>query len=307
MTAFLSFLNTFAIWFYIGGVVAVLFGIKMLLDARRAGRTTLFTLEQEQASDRAFRAVLVMLAASALIGGVAGINAFVTPAVPTQEADVTEPTPPLYTPPVILPTGTPQPTLTLIPVTEETGTTAGPTTAARPTTAPGTVPATRVPTRVAGGPTSVAPTPAAPTPTAAAPTEPPTAPSTAALAYLGPALNTPPNGDSIGANNIRFSWGVDEFGNLAVPEQLPPDQFYRVNVMYTSRSQNQPAAIVVCLHQNSVDKNTGLNVSETRSDALDSSYRWNVTIVQAPSEGACREGQGSPLSPPSATWTFRLP
>src|SRR4026207_93859 len=98
MTAFLELLNTYAIFFYIAGVLAVLFGIKMLFDARRASRTTLFTLEQEQASDRAFRALLVMLGATLFIGGVAGINAFVAPALPTPEPDQVEPTAIAFTP-----------------------------------------------------------------------------------------------------------------------------------------------------------------------------------------------------------------
>ena len=117
MTAFLELLNTYAIFFYIAGVIAVLFGIKMLFDARRAARTTLFTLEQEQASDRAFRAVLVMLGATLFIAAVAGVNAFVAPIVPAEDPDIIEPTVVPFTPPVRLPTATSQPTLTLPPPT----------------------------------------------------------------------------------------------------------------------------------------------------------------------------------------------
>ena len=70
----------------------MLFGIKMLLDARRAARTTLFTLEQEQASERAFRAVLVMAVATVFIAAVAGINNFVAPAIPPPVTDEPAPT-----------------------------------------------------------------------------------------------------------------------------------------------------------------------------------------------------------------------
>src|SRR5581483_1374948 len=289
MTAFLAFLNAFAIWFYIGGVVAVLFGIKMLLDARRAARTTLFTLEQEQASDRAFRAVLVMAGATLLIAGVAGINAFVTPAVPPPETDVIEPTAVPFTPPVILPTATRQPTLTPPPPTP--GPTARPTAAPRPTT--GAQPT---------APQQPQPTPTAPT---EATTVEPTAPSQ--FAYPAPSLNTPPNGDSIGSNNIQFRWGMDPFGNQAVPVHLPPDQFYRVLVTFTSRSKNAAAAIAVCTHESSVDKRSGLDVADTRSDSLNSDYKWNVVIVQAASQAACLSGDSTPLSPQSETFTFRLP
>lgn len=287
MTAFLELLNTYAIFLYIAGVVAVLFGIKMLFDARRAARTTLFTLEQEQANDRAFRAVLVMLGATLFIGAVAGINAFVAPALPTPTPDQVPPTSIPFTPPVILPSATPQPTLTL---------------------APPTAAATARPTQ--GGPTA---TPAAVQPTTApqptAPVEPPTPlPSlTPALVYLAPTLNVPPNGDSIGSDKVRFSWGVDEFGNLAVPAVLPQDQFYRLVITFTDRTKNATATLVLCTHDNSVDQRTGVNVADYRNEAIDNLFRWSVIMVRAASQQACEAGDFSPLSPPSATSSFILP
>lgn len=288
MTAFLSFLDSFAIWIYLLGVVGILFGIKMLFDARRAARTTLFTLEQEQASDRAFRAVLVMSGFTLLIAVVAGINAFVGPNVAVEPTDIIQPTAVPYTPPVILATATVQPTQTPLPPT--------PAPTVRPTQ--GTVP--------------TQPPPAAPTQSAAQATEaanPPTAvpPPTSNLVYLAPALNVPPNGDSIGSNKVRFSWGVDQFGNLAVPANLPPDQFYRLVVTFTDKDKNAPAQLVLCSHENSVDQRTGVNVDDFRTQAINAEFQWNVTIVQAPSPQACQSGDFMPLSPPSATFTFKLP
>jgi len=285
MTAFLSFLDTFAIWIYLLGVVGILFGIKMLFDARRAGRTTLFTLEQEQASDRAFRAVLVMGSFTLLIAAVAGVNAFVSPNVPTQAPDILTPTVPPYTPPLIFPTATRIPTQTSLP----------------PTAAPTVKPTAPVTSTLAAVIT------AAPQPTA--PVEPPTAvpPPTSALIYLAPALNVPPNGDSIGSNKVRFSWGVDQFGNLAVPAVLPPDQFYRLAISFTDKDKYAAARIVLCTHENSVDQRTGVNVSDYRTQAVDSQFTWNVTIVRAASQAACEAGEFSPLSPPSATFSFILP
>lgn len=285
MTAFLSALNAFAIWIYLLGVVGILFGIKMLFDARRAGRTTLFTLEQEQASDRAFRAVLVMLAFTLLIGGVAGVNAFVGPNVTTQATDISTPTAVPYTPPVILPTATRQPTQTALP----------------PTAAP-----TQKPTLA-----TQATQPSQPTqpPKPTAPAQPPTAaPSpTSALTYLAPALNVPPNGDSIGSSKIRFSWGVDQFGNLAVPVHLPPDQFYRLVITFTDKTKNAEAKLVLCTHENSVDQRTGINVDDYRTQAVDATFNWNITIVRAASQPTCEAGDFAPLSPPSSTFTFKLP
>lgn len=289
MTALLSLLNTYAIFFYLAGVLFVLLGIKMLFDARRAGRTTLFTLEQEQASDRAFRAVLVMLGAILFIGAIAGINAFVGPVVPTATPDVIEPTVVPFTPPVILPTSTPQPTETPLPPT------AAPTSAAVQVTATATVPSVAQPTATAG----------ASTPTVAPTAVPPTK---SALIYPQPPLNTPPDGDSIGANNIRFSWGFNQAaGAYDVPETLPPDQFYRIVVTYTSQSQNKEAAIVVCTHDSSVDRKSGLDLTDYRGEAVDGAFKWNVTAVRSASQQACESGDFAPLSPTSSTSSFRLP
>lgn len=287
MTAFFDLLQTYAIFFYIAGVIVVLFGIKMLFDARRAGRTTLFTLEQEQASDRAFRAVLVMLGATIFIGAIAGINAFVAPAVPTPEPDQVSPTAIPFTPPVILPSATPQPTLTLAP----------------PTTAP-----TVRPTSGGATATSAAaqPTATAAVTSAVPPTKVPT--PTSAIIYPVPPLNTPPDGDSIGANNIRFSWGYNQAaGAYDVPETLPPDQFYRVLITYTSVSQNKAQSISVCLHETSADRKTGIDLTDYRSDAAGGNFKWNVVIVKSASQQACESGDFAPLSPTSATFGFKLP
>lgn len=295
MTAFLELLNTYAIFFYIAGVLAVLFGIKMLFDARRSARTTLFTLEQEQASDRAFRAVLVMLGATLFIAAVAGINAFVAPIVPSQDPDIPEPTLVAFTPPVQLETPTPQPTLTSPPPTAGSETAAAPTAVANG----GTV-----------APTQPAQPPAAtevPLPTATP--EPPTAEPqpTSQFIYMAPSLNVPPNGDSIGSDNVRMSWGVDEFGNLSIPGSLPQDQFFRVVITYTDRTSNTTAARVICSHENSIDRRTGVDVTDYRTEAVDSLFQWTVTIVQSPSQEACQAGEFTPLSPTSAPSSFRLP
>lgn len=288
MTAFLELLQGYAIFIYIAGVLAVLFGIKMLFDARRAGRTTLFTLEQEQASDRAFRAVLVMLIATIIIGAVAGVNAFVAPAVPTPEPDQVQPTAIPFTPPVILDTATPRPTLTLAPPTAPVSTV---------TPTPPAVP----PTTNASQPT-VAPAQTVPV---AQPTAPP--PTTSALIYLAPPLNVPPNGDSIGSDKVRFSWGKDEFDNDALPVLLPQDQFYRLVITFTDKTKNAPAALVLCTHESSVDQRTGVNVADYRNEAVDNLFQWHVTAVSSASQAACEAGEFSPLSPQSAVFSFKLP
>jgi hypothetical protein len=298
MTAFLELLNTYAIFFYIAGVIAVLFGIKMLFDARRASRTTLFTLEQEQASDRAFRAVLVMLGATLFIGAVAGINAFVAPVVPGEETptEIAAATIP-FTPPVTLRTATPQPTLTTPPPTAgaETAPPVATTNAVNPTAAPVQPPAA-----------TTAPQPTVP-PTV--PAESPTAvpQPTAEFGYAAPTLNTPPNGDSIGSERVRMSWGVDEFGNQSVPQMLPQDQFYRLAITFTDKNTNVASTLVLCTHESSADTRTGVTVAEYRNEAVDNLFTWTVQVVQSASQEACQAGQYQPLSPTSSAFQFRLP
>jgi hypothetical protein len=227
-----------------------------------------------------------MFLATVVIAVVAGINAFVVPAVPEPEPDVVEPTPIPYTPPVILPTATIQPTLTPLPPTP------GPTT--RPTRAPATA---------AAQPTAAAQQPTAP------PAEQPTAEPTpnTGLIYVAPPLNTPPNNDSIGAQFIRFRWGKSQFDTPDVPANLPPDQWYRIKISYTDRSSNLPVDLVKCTHESSMDTRTGIDVSDRRGNAVDSTFLWNVIIIRAESQQECETGGGAPLSPPSATFKFLLP
>lgn len=288
MTAFLDFLNSFAIWIYIAGVIGVLFGIKMLFDARRAARTTLFTLEQEQASDRAFRALLVMVVFAGLIAGVASVNNFLGEAIPTP-LPIIEETEPSYTPPVIIDTATPRPTTTREPTTVALAT-------AEPTETPPPPP-----------PTVELPTAPPRQPTAPPATEAPPPTVVRSLEYPSITLNTPPNGDTIGSDNIRMSWGVNKSGDAEVPQVLPPDRWYRVSVTYNSGSRGQPVTLVYCTHESSMDRRTGLDVAETRQDSTDTIYNWSVLAVAAASQQACVTGDFSPLSPPSATSLFKLP
>lgn len=290
MTAFLELLKTYAVFWYLAGVLVVLLGIKMLFDARRAGRTTLFTLEQEQASDRAFRAVLVMLGATAFIAAIAGINAFVSPAVATPTPDQIPPTAIPFTPPVILPTATPQPTQTLLPPTGAP-TTPHPPTPSAATPVPRTTPATAAATPTTGG-----------VPPTAAP------PPTAALIYLAPTLNVPPEGDSIGSSRVRFSWGIDANGGQEVPAVLTDaDRFYRVVVGYTSKTTGEVKRRVYCSKENSIDRRTGVDIDDYRTDALDAKFMWTVTVVRAASFDACARGEVEPLSPTNPPSTFFLP
>src|SRR5919201_6026562 len=112
MAAFLDFLNAYVIWIYIGGAIGVIFGLKMLVDSRRLARATMFTLEQEQAGEKAFRAIVVMLASIMVIAGVSAVNAYLGPARPPSIPPIAKPPTVALTPPIFLPSFTSVPTLT---------------------------------------------------------------------------------------------------------------------------------------------------------------------------------------------------
>lgn len=284
MSAFLDLLNTYAIWIYLIGVSGILFAIKMLVDSRRQARTTLFTLEQEQASDQAFRAVLLMVVFTLLIAGVTVINAVIgtTRPVPTPEA--AKQTVVSFTPPIILPTATTIPTFTPESPTPALSPTVPPTRGIQPT--PIVQPTT--------------PVPETPTP---APQNTPT-PTTAAQ-YPVAKLSAPRNGEPISNSRIQFIWGQNE-----LPAQLPPDQFYRATIQYTDRDTKSPRTLTKCTYSNSVDtKEWGAELTEAQGKAVGNLFSWSVVAVQVPSRNPsdCDAGQGILLSPPSETWTFTWP
>jgi hypothetical protein len=275
MSAFLDLLSTYAIWIYIVGVVGILFGIKMLVDSRRLSRATMFTLEQEQAGDQAFRAIVVMVAFALLIGGVSAVNAFIAPGRPTPVPVVPKETTVAFTPVLVLPTFTTVPTLTPEPLTSTP-----------------TVPPTRAPQ-----PTVVHPPTIESTPTSA-----PTFLPTASTSYPKPSLNRPVKGDQISADRLQFIWGQDQ-----LPQNLPPGEFYRVVVMYTDRNTNVPVSLGKCSRVNGLDtKIWGGMLVNAHGEAVGAQFNWYVVVVQVTSDNPsdCDGGQGTPISPTSDTWTF---
>jgi hypothetical protein len=285
MSAFLDLLNTYAIWIYIAGVLVILFAIKMLADSRRQARTTMFTLEQEQASEKAFRAVLLMVGTLIVIGGISAVNTFVAPARPQQTPVIAQSTLVPYTPPLIPPTVTSVPTLTPEPPT------------ATPAT-PNALPTKE--SQPAATPVKSTP-PAPPPPLVPSPTEATGSPAQAS--YPKPPLNAPVVNDHISRGWIQFIWGQDG----SVPGQLPPGQFYRVTIQYTDRNTNARLSPFKCSAVNSVDtRQWGKTIGDAQGNAVSSQFTWSVIVVQVPSGNPsdCDLGMGTPISPPSDTWMF---
>ncbi len=276
MSAFLDLLNAYAIWFYIVGIVGILFGIRMLMDSRRQARTTLFTLEQEQANDRAFRAIFIMVGFTVLIAAVTAINNLVVPVRPTpQAATLAQPTTLPYTPPVVLPTFTTVPTLT----------------PSAPTVAPTVTPTRNAP------PTTPTPVPPQPTPppAAIAPTATKVAAPAAPSSYPAPVLVAPKDKEPLSGQRFQFRWDSGE-----VPPQLPEGQKYLISVWYTDRDSHQVVRRTTCWSYSNIFTSNFMGDIENRATDW---YSWNVVVMQLSSPNAdC--GQGTPLSPPSETHTF---
>lgn len=276
MSAFLDLLSVYAIWIYIAGAIGILFGIKMLADSRRMSRATMFTLEQEQAGDQAFRAIVVMIVFAALIAAVSLINTFIGPTRPTPLPVVAKQSTVAFTPVLILPTFTTVPTLTPQPATSTP--TAPPTKQAQPTPVP----------QATIGPTEQ------PSPTAGPPTPAP-------AAYPQPNLTAPRDKESLSAARIQFLWGQDQ-----LPSQLPPDQFYRVTIKYTDRNTNQPMTLTKCTNSSGIFTTTWPAAASAQGEAVNAQFTWSVVVMQVPggNPSDCDAGAGSALSPVSATATF---
>ena len=111
MAAFVTFIQTYAVWIYLILILGIFFGVKMLFDAQRLSRATLFSLDQERATQQTYSAILLM--AIFLIGMfvVTGIVVLVAPFAPTQESPILRgPTATLAA--VVFPTNTRTPTAT---------------------------------------------------------------------------------------------------------------------------------------------------------------------------------------------------
>jgi hypothetical protein len=277
MSAFLDLLDAYAIWIYIVGVVGILFGIKMLVDSRRLARTTMFTLEQEQAGEQAFRAIIVMVAFGLLIGGVSAVNTLIGPVRPTPIPLIVKQTTVAFTPVLILPTLTAVPTLTPEPPTATP--TEPPTPEAKPTVQPTSPPRTQAP---------------APAPTAA--------PVPAATSYPPPKLIAPINKSTYTRPNfLQLRWDSQE-----EPIHLPQGVQYKITVYYTDRLSNQRKEVQNCSSTSTIDTNYWPDLGNIQGQSVDW-YYWYVVVVQLPNVPNATCFNGTPISPQSEVFSFKWP
>ncbi|MBM3128735.1 MAG: hypothetical protein FJ009_08945 [Chloroflexi bacterium] len=268
MTAFVSFIQTFAVWIFLLCGLGILLAIKMLVDAQRLSRTTLFSLDQERASEQTYRALIVLVVFFIAIIFVAAINLILAPVVPSgTPAILRGPTPTLA--PMVLGTATRAPT------------------------------ATFTPAPIANTPlvTSV-PVTATIARTATRPPLPPPAPATATVAYVFPApkpTGPVPNGGTWSGEGqanaaITFRWTCDQCA-------LGANDWYEVVITYVDKS-----GVSRTIAGRSQEKFLSLRkildggAPEIYQKAKEDTFQWFVQIKRDPTN--------MPLSPPSEVWKF---
>lgn len=246
-------------------MLGILLALKLLIDAQRLSRTTLFSLEQERASEQTYRALMLIVVLFLAILVVLLINVVVAPLVPPTSSIPLRGTTPTVLP-VVLSTQTPTPTTTFtppprIPVPSATL----------------SATATRTATRL--------PAPPSPLPTAT-------------LAYLFPApkiIGPLPNGGTwIGEGQanaaITFRWTCEQC-------VLGPNDWYEVVITFIDRNgiprtyagRTQSTALSL----KRIYEGGGFELYQKAKEDV---FHWYVLVK--------REPGNHPISPPSETWKF---
>jgi len=264
LTAFVSFVRVYGVWIYLLSALGILLGIKMLTDARRLARTTLFSLEQERASEQSYRGIILVVVSVLVAGAVAAVSVVGSALVPTESPVLRAATATL--PALIFSTNTPLPTATrtLPPATETLLVTSTPV-----ITATVTRPAK----------------PAAPTAPPATPT-PPLPPVT---------LTAPPNGNVFtgpgqanAAITFKWNWSCDQC-------RLGPDDRFVLTINYTNT--NGSLVAIGGGTQNNyyllADIIRGYG-QEVWHQAKEDKFDWRVQVKRG----------DQPLTPPSDIWRF---
>ncbi len=269
MAAFVSLVRAYAVWIYLLLVLGIFFGIKMLVDARQLSRTTLFSLDQERATEQVYRALILIGVAVTVMLVVTGIVFLIAPFAPSQESPILR-GPTATLPALVFPTSTliPTATATLSPPTETPFFTATPVVAT----------ATR---------------------TAIKPTAPPVVAATLTPAYPLPAplITGPlPNGGTwIGegraVNDLKFQWAWN-----CDACKLGSDERFVVTISFIDKTLGAPRWI------GGSTQNNYLSMAEivrgyggdVWHQAKEDTYQWSVQV---------KRGE-QPLTPPSETWKF---
>ncbi|MCL4394090.1 MAG: hypothetical protein M1482_04670 [Chloroflexi bacterium] len=266
MTAFVSFVRVYAVWIYLLCALGVLVGAKTLSDARRLSRTTLFSLEQERATEQLYRSLLLIAIMFVAVGVVTAVNFFGPLLVPTQQPAILGGATATILP-YVFPSNTPTPTVTWTPP---------------PPTATPIVTATAFITPTATRPPKLTATPSA----GGAPT--PFLPA--------PVLSGPDDGsvfNNLGAANvaITFKWSWD------CPQcKLGPDDKFVVVILFVD-SSGKPRIVGGGTRDDLLAMADILRGGEeVWHQGQGDAYQWYVQVKRSPND--------LPLSAPSETRKF---
>ncbi len=251
MTALVAFVRAYAVWLYLLCALGILFGVKILTDARRLARTTLFSLEQERAGEQSIRGMILIAVFLIAIAAVTMVGVIGPALVPTPEPVILRGATATL-PAIIFPTNTPSPTPTLTPVPPT------------PTVFVTSVPITPTATR------TIKPTPAPATPTPPLP---------------APILAAPPNGNVFSGSGqanaaMTFKWTWD-----CTPCQLGPNDRFVVVILYTDAS-GRSVSVGGGTQNNYLtmaDIVRGLG-RDVWHQAKDDTYQWYVQVKRSPGD-----------------------
>ncbi len=269
MTAFVAFLRAYSIWLYLLCALGIFVGIKILGDARRLARTTLFSLDHERASEQTFRAIILIIVMVVISLAVAIANPVLAQFVPTQDAVILGKATPTQAA-LIFPTNTLVPSIT-------------PTLKATETPFATTTPMPPTPSRVLVKATTVAAPPTAPPPPSLpAPTLDPKGPVWNGVVMIG---------EGQAKTSLKFQWIWD------CPEcRLGPEDRFVVVITYLDRASGASRTLAGVTSNNTlsmVEIIGGAGI-EVYQQAKEDKFQWYVQV---------KRGQ-VPLTPPSVTWTF---
>lgn len=266
MTAFVSFVRVYAIWIYLLCAFGFLAGLKLLSDARRLARTTLFSLEQERAAEQFYRSVILIFVTVFATGLITAVNLIGPALVPLQEPAILHGATPTILA-ITFPSDTPPATATFTPPATE-----APTAAA---TAVITATATRIARSTPAPVLSATPTPPLP----------------------APVVSAPPNGNvfqGYGQKNaaltFRWTWDCSQC-------QLGPNDRFVIVINYND-SAGRPVSTAGGTRDDFLSMGSLIQGLPPEQDlwhkAQQGKYQWYVQV---------KRGE-QPLTPPSDASTF---
>lgn len=283
MIAFVTFIKTFGIWIYLLCGLGILFGIKMLYDARSLSRTTLFSMDQERAVEQTQRGLLLIAIMAVIVFAVTVVNVVIAPFVPQAEPPIVRGVTPTVA--NIFPTSAPTLTAspTVVKPTETifmTGTPAPPPGAISSTPPPVPVSTVIRPTQAITSVSNLLPSPV--------------------LVYDKSKGDAVFNGVSVNNENAMNNSLIFKWSWSCTQCVLGPNDKFIVVVTYTDKQSGLNKVIAGGTQNNQLTMGEIIrgygDSGQFYQKAKDDMYMWYVQVKRAPGDQV--------VSAPSETWKF---